>query len=309
MIRQAAGEPVLPDAPLRPQGAAIEVRIYAEVPHAQFRPSAGRLTEVTFPDSARVDTWVETGTEVTSFYDPMLAKIIVKAADRPAAIKALGAALEATTVAGIETNLDYLKAIAASDILASGAVATTALNSFAYAPDSIEVITPGAQSSVQELPGRIGLWHVGVPPSGPMDAASFRNANRLLGNHPDTAALELTMVGPTLRFLNATRIALAGAGMTLHLDGAQIEGAVIDVVEEMGGLNHGGFDLHDVDGSQGPLQARSGGDSATKTDHGRTLTADLHIIKAAADDKGQEAHQDLSLHIGAVGGFRFSVGF
>jgi urea carboxylase len=159
----------------------------------------------------------------------MLAKIIVKAADRPAAIKALRAALEATTVTGIETNLDYLKAITASDILESGEVTTTALNSVAYAPASIEVIAPGAQSSLQELPGRIGLWHVGVPPSGPMDAVSFRNANRLLGNDPDTAALELTMVGPTLRFLNATRIALTGASMTLDLDGAQIDGPVIDV--------------------------------------------------------------------------------
>jgi len=229
MIRQAAGEPVLPDTPLVPNGAAMEVRLYAEVPHAQFRPSAGRLTQVSFPPDARVDTWIETGSEVTSFYDPMLAKIIVTAADRPAAIKALAAALETTTVAGIETNLDYLKAIAASDILASGEVTTTALNGFVYAPDSIEVVAPGAQSSVQELPGRIGLWHVGVPPSGPMDAASFRNANRLLGNDPDTAALELTMTGPTLRFLNATRIAFAGARMTLTLDGEPIEGPVIEV--------------------------------------------------------------------------------
>lgn len=45
----------------------------------------------------------------------------------------------------------------------------------------VEVIAPGAQSSLQELPGRLGLWHVGVPPSGPMDDYSF-HANRLIGN-------------------------------------------------------------------------------------------------------------------------------
>lgn len=51
-----------------------------------------------------------------------------------------------------------------------------------FGPDVVEVIAPGAQSSLQELPGRLGLWHVGVPPSGPMDDYSFRHANRLIGN-------------------------------------------------------------------------------------------------------------------------------
>lgn len=222
MIRQAAGEEVIPDTPLTPNGAAMEVRLYAEMPHADFRPSAGLLTEVRFPETARVDTWIETGTEVTPYYDPMLAKVIVKADDRPAAIAALAQALEETSVAGIETNLGYLRAIAGSELLASGKVATTALRDFAYAPPGIEVLAPGAQSSLQELPGRIGLWHVGVPPSGPMDAASFRNANRLVGNHPDTAALELTVNGPSLRFLSAATVALSGAQMVMMLDGQRL---------------------------------------------------------------------------------------
>ncbi|SEM91346.1 urea carboxylase [Gemmobacter aquatilis] len=229
MIRLAAGDSPLPDAPLTPKGAAIEARLYAEMPHADFRPAAGRLTEVRFPATARIDGWIETGTEVTPFYDPMLAKVIVHAADRPAAIAALRAALADTAVCGIETNLGYLRAIAGSDLLASGDVATTALRDFAFAPDGIEVLAPGAQSSLQELPGRLGLWHVGVPPSGPMDTRSFRNANRLLGNPPDTAALELTLTGPTLRFLTATRIALTGAQMRLTLDGAPVTGPVLDV--------------------------------------------------------------------------------
>jgi urea carboxylase len=68
------------------------------------------------------------------------------------------------------------QAIAGSELLASGKVATTALRDFAFVPDIIEVFAPGAQSSLQELPGRLGLWHVGVPPSGPMDERSFRHA-------------------------------------------------------------------------------------------------------------------------------------
>ncbi|WEK06222.1 MAG: urea carboxylase [Candidatus Devosia phytovorans] len=223
MIRQAAGEnPIAKAGPLAPQAAAIEVRLYAEIPHANFRPSAGLLTEVKFPGHVRVDGWIETGTEVTSWYDPMLAKIIVTGADRQTAIANLRAALKATSVTGIETNLDYLRAIAASDLLASGKVATTALRDFAFIPDVVEVITPGAQSSLQELPGRLGLWHVGVPPSGPMDDYSFRHANRLVGNADVTAALELTVTGPTLRFHAPVTIALSGAHMPMTLDGVVV---------------------------------------------------------------------------------------
>ncbi|MFN7126709.1 MAG: urea carboxylase [Allorhizobium sp.] len=223
MIRQAAGEDVLTGRQnLVPRGAAIEARVYAEMPHAGFRPSAGLLTEVIFPEGVRVDGWVETGTEVTPFYDPMLAKVIVSGADRDTAIAALSSALEETSLAGIETNLEYLKAIAASDLFRSGDVATTALKDFAFVPDVVEVIAPGAQSSLQELPGRLGLWHVGVPPSGPMDERSFRHANRLVGNHDHTAALELTVSGPVLKFFSDTVIALAGAVMPMKLDGVEL---------------------------------------------------------------------------------------
>jgi urea carboxylase len=220
MVRQAAGEDVLHLAKdLKPAGAAIEVRIYAEMPHADFRPSAGLLTEVTFPKDARIDGWIEKGTEVTPFYDPMLAKIIVAAGDRTQAIEKLKQALAETSIVGIETNLDYLRAIAESKLLASGKVATTALRNFAFTPDIIEVMVPGAQSSIQELPGRLGLWHVGVPPSGPMDERSFKHANRLVGNADSVAALELTVSGPTLKFFADTRIALAGAAMPMTCEG------------------------------------------------------------------------------------------
>ncbi|MBB4227385.1 urea carboxylase [Rhizobium mongolense] len=232
MIRQAAGEDMLAsNAALIPSGAAIEARIYAEMPHAEFRPSAGLLTEVVFPKNVRVDGWIETGTEVSPYYDPMLAKVIVKAEDRPAAIAALGKALKESAISGIETNLEYLRAIAASQLLSSGDVATTALNDFAFVPEVVEVIAPGAQSSLQELPGRLGLWHVGVPPCGPMDERSFRHANRLVGNADEAAALELTVSGPVLKFLSDVRIALAGAHMPMTLDGASIQQGVAILVK------------------------------------------------------------------------------
>jgi urea carboxylase len=177
-----------------------------------------------FPPRRRVDQLGrKRATEVSPFYDPMLAKIIVTGADRRAgAIARLRTALAATRVYGIETNLDYLSAIAASDMLAQGRVATRALAEFPYRPHTVEVLAPGAQSSLQDWPGRLGYWDVGVPPSGPMDALAHRLANRLVGNPAEAAALEITLSGPTLRFNVAALIALAGADMGATLDGVPV---------------------------------------------------------------------------------------
>jgi len=218
MVRQAAGELPALTVP-EPKGASIQVRLYAEDPGKGFLPSSGRLTHVAFPPDARVDGWVESGTEVTPYYDPMLAKIIVTGQDRAEALTKLQAALAQTQVYGIETNLDYLAAIAGSEMLATGKVSTRALGDFPYQPATVDVLAPGAQSSLQDWPGRQGYWDVGVPPSGPMDALSHRLVNRLLGNPADAASLEITLTGPTLRFNAATVIALGGAEMEATLDG------------------------------------------------------------------------------------------
>ncbi|MEA2698075.1 MAG: urea carboxylase, partial [Myxococcales bacterium] len=93
------------------------------------------------------------------------------------------------------------------------------LDGFAYHPSTIEVLEPGTQTTVQDFPGRLGHWDVGVPPSGPMDDLSFRLGNRLVGNPPGAAALECTLVGPTLRFHAAAVVALTGADMGATLDG------------------------------------------------------------------------------------------
>jgi urea carboxylase len=217
MIRIAAGEPVvLERPPLR--GAAIEVRLYAEDPSRNFQPSPGTLTEVVFPTDARIDTWVATGTEVTPNYDPMLAKIIVHGTDRADALKRLRHALAATRISGIATNLDYLQAILASKSFGAGDVSTQFLATFDYEPATIEVVAPGTYTTVQDYPGRVGYWDIGVPPSGPMDDFAFRLANRIVGNHRSAAALECTIMGPTLKFHSDAVIALTGAPTPATLD-------------------------------------------------------------------------------------------
>jgi len=221
MIRLAAGERLELVAP--PScGAAIQVRLYAEDPARQFRPSSGLLTHARFPDWARVETWVGDGTVVSPFYDPLIAKLIVSGADRHAALAALQRALEATTLAGIETNLDYLRQLAADPLFAGGGMTTRALEGFAYAPRTVEVLVAGTQTTLQDYPGRTGYWHVGVPPSGPMDSLSFRLGNRALGNADTAVALELTVSGPTLKFNLDTVICLTGARMRAMLEGVPV---------------------------------------------------------------------------------------
>ena len=94
MVRLGSGDlPPLETIRPEPYGASIQVRIYAEDPAHGFRPSTGLLTEVLFPRNARCETWVENGTDVTPFYDPMLAKIIVRADNREQAVAHLSEAI------------------------------------------------------------------------------------------------------------------------------------------------------------------------------------------------------------------------
>jgi urea carboxylase len=221
MIEQAAGEFSLPMS-LISKNAAIEARLYAENPGANFAPSSGTIINFKAPKNLRIDTWVETGTTVSPFYDPMIAKFIATGATRAEAIANLRAGLQAAEIAGIETNADYLSEILALPDFTTGTMTTRTLAAFDYQPHQIAVLDPGAQSSVQSLPGRLGYWEVGIPPSGPMDDKNFRLANSIVGNDPDTAALEMTLTGPTLRFLCDATIALAGAQMEALLDDTQI---------------------------------------------------------------------------------------
>src|SRR5204863_9910183 len=121
-----------------------------------------------------------------------------------------------------ETNLDYLRSVVADTEFGAGGFTTNYLSRIAYRPLAFEVIEPGTQTTVQDYPGRLGYWHAGVPPSGPMDMLAFRLANRLAGNPEEAAALECTMSGPTLRFHSDATIALSGADMAPTLDGQHL---------------------------------------------------------------------------------------
>ncbi|MDB6050480.1 MAG: accA [Pseudomonas sp.] len=226
MVQLAAGDlpPLLElRAGLQANGHAIQARLYAEDPGRDFQPCPGLLTAVSFPaadgKSLRIDTWVEAGCEIPPFFDPMIAKLISWAPTRDQASAGLVQALADSRLYGVETNRDYLRQILVDAPFASGQPWTRCLEGLVYRADTFEVLSGGTQTSVQDYPGRLGYWAVGVPPSGPMDSRALRIGNRLLGNAEGTAALEITMSGPLLRFNTDAVVAITGAVIPVTLNG------------------------------------------------------------------------------------------
>jgi urea carboxylase len=226
MVELAAGTlpplDVLGKSPV-PRGHAVQARLYAEDPGRDFQPSPGLLTEVVFPEAdgnaLRIDTWVEAGCEIPPFFDPMVAKVIAWGPDRENARLALDKALAETRLYGVETNRGYLRQILEDAPFASGLPWTRCLEGLIYHSTGVEVLSAGTQTTVQDWPGRLGYWAVGVPPSGPMDDRALRLGNQLLGNPEGTAGLEITMAGPLLRFRTDAVVAVTGAELPILLDG------------------------------------------------------------------------------------------
>ena len=263
MLRLAQGDSPLDD-PITPSGHSIEARIYAEDPLRNHQPSAGLLTNVEFGDGVRVDTWISTGTQVSPNYDPMLAKVIATGADRTAAIAALTTALEQTRIDGIETNLPLLRAALRNEDFVAATHVTATLAEVAIDDPRLDVLRAGTMTTVQDWPGRIGAWQVGVPPSGPMDDRSFRLGNLALGNPESAPGLECTIEGPALRFARACTVCVTGAAAVVTVDGVAVAqwepvevpaGGVLDIGVAAGpGLRTyllvaGGIDVPDYLGS------------------------------------------------------------
>ncbi|WP_428240785.1 urea carboxylase [Gynuella sp.] len=304
MVRLAAGEDPELDrkrVALKPEGHAVQVRVYAEDPYKDFQPCAGLLSQVQWPaedaDAAvRIDSWVETGIDVSPYFDPMLAKIIVHQGERGAALVRLKAALDDCVLYGTETNLDYLKALVTDPVLLRGEVSTRYLNEFVYQPARIDVVSGGTQTTLQDFPGRQHYWNVGVPPSGPFDNFHFRLANRLLNNPESAAAMEITLQGPVLTFSFDTRVAICGARIDAKIDGRVIEqNQVVSIkagdtltlgrIKEHGARAYlavaGGFDCPDYLGSKSTFTLGQFGGH-----NGRAIqTGDvLHTLPAAHED-------------------------
>ncbi len=130
-IRVAAGEPLpLAQEPIARSGHAIEVRLYAEDPARGYLPGMGRIEcfEVDPAPGIRVETGVETGSEVSAYYDPMLAKVIARGATRELAAATLASSLEGLRVAGVPTNRESLAAVLRAPAFLAGDTTTAFLD-------------------------------------------------------------------------------------------------------------------------------------------------------------------------------------
>eukprot|EP01125_Pyxidicula_operculata_P021353 TRINITY_DN817_c0_g1_i2.p1 TRINITY_DN817_c0_g1~~TRINITY_DN817_c0_g1_i2.p1 ORF type:complete len:1126 (-),score=145.54 TRINITY_DN817_c0_g1_i2:515-3892(-) len=210
-----------------PNGHSIEARVYCENPYNNYLPTPGLLTQVTWLERtwARYDTWVKTGTVVTRFYDPLLCKVVVHGNDRNQAIDRLTEVLNGSIINGPVTNLEFLHQISTSNSFKMGDTTTKFLDSFNVHSRTIEIISPGISTSVQDVKGRYA-YSFGIPPSGAMDPLSLEVANKIVGNveNSSTAAgLEITIKGPRIHFHFDTVIAITGCEINAKIDGHSID--------------------------------------------------------------------------------------
>ncbi|MFJ4374387.1 urea carboxylase [Pseudomonas japonica] len=325
MIELAAGELAPLEqlaAGLEPRGHAIQARLYAEDPGKDFQPSPGLLTAVRFPaadgQALRIDTWVSAGCEIAPYFDPMIAKVIAWADDREQARQDLHRALGDSEIHGVESNRAYLRQILEDAPFVSGSPWTRCLEGLRYRAATVEVLSGGTQTSIQDYPGRLGYWAVGVPPSGPMDSRALRLGNLLLGNPEGAAALEVTMSGPSLRFNCDAVIAVTGASLPLSLDGQAIAmnrsvlvraGATLSL-GSIGGAGaraylcvRGGIQVPDYLGSKSTFMLGQFGGHA-----GRALRAGDVLHLATLDDATAGDDLPVQAELGAVRQIRVIYG-
>ncbi len=124
-LRVAFGEALpLSQDQLRINGHAIEARLYAEDPENDFLPATGRLERLDFPAWTRIESAVEAGDEVSVFYDPMIAKIIVHGKNRVEALARMREALVETRLRGLATNLGFLRRVVSDGDFAAAEIDT-----------------------------------------------------------------------------------------------------------------------------------------------------------------------------------------
>jgi len=221
---------------IAPRGHAIEVRLYAEDPSAGFLPATGTLARWEMPQGPgiRVDAGVTEGSEVSIYYDPMLAKLIVWGPDRDAAIARLTAALDDVHVAGVKTNLPFLRWLVRDEWFRAGRTTTRFLEErldpsrFAAAALPPDALAAAAALVLdQRPPFRIAA--VGVPVALLHDERAYRVTFDRDGvgwrAHGDLeGSLEIARSGDALEVRHGeARLAVRGCvdddGVTLALEG------------------------------------------------------------------------------------------
>ncbi len=230
-LRVAAGEALpLRQDELAIDGHAFEARLYAEDVPKGFLPATGRLSHLRFPEGARADTGVRAGDEISPWYDPMIAKIIVHGATRAVALRKLDAALAGCQVAGSVTNLAFLRALAGHAGFAAGDVDTGLIER------DLETLAapPAACSRTQALAamGALGLTGAAGPVEGFTLWAPLRRSVTLsAGGEEIAAAVEVLPRGAARVTLGKTVHEVARDGAGWRVDGAPVAAEVVALEE------------------------------------------------------------------------------
>ncbi|SHJ73958.1 propionyl-CoA carboxylase alpha chain [Aureimonas altamirensis DSM 21988] len=217
MIRIAAGEPLRHgQSDITAEGWAMEARIYAEDPYRNFLPSIGRLTRyrppregVTGGVTVRNDTGVTEGSEISMYYDPMIAKLCTHAATRAAAIDGLAEALDGFELEGIGHNLPFLSAVTRRERFRTGAL-TTGFIAEEF-PEGFTGVEP-TQAEARRLAAIAGLVRS-------RETARAARITGTIAHHAATAETDLVVtfgdwrfhlsIGETIRFEEGPDIAIA----------------------------------------------------------------------------------------------------
>jgi len=269
------------------RGAAIEVRLYAEDPYNKFLPQAGRILRWSPPqgDGIRVDDGIVTGSEISAFYDPMLAKIIAYGADREEARRRLIRALENTVVFGVITNRDFLLDLLRDEVFATGG-ATTALIGDRFGEEIKTTVTPPILVSLaaallvheggRDVHPLFRNWRsTGVVETPLRLNEGSRKLNLLVSYHGDDYQISGTDGLPAIRLLNVAdgRAQFESDGVIAWADYCVDAGTIY--------LNHAGRNVSFEDATYAPAAtSRAGSDGIVRA----PMSGKIVAVSVAAGD-------------------------
>ena len=200
---------------LRPEltGHAVEVRLYAEDPRT-FLPQAGRLERLRLPAGIRVDAGVEEGDEIGTSYDPMIAKLVAHAPTRDEALDRLAAALRETEVAGVTTNLPFLRWLVSHPLVRAGATTT------AFLTENPPLSEPPARAPE---PAWRGAWRLNLPGPAPRPAPDVDATAAERGPAAEQSTVTAPMPGTVIKVLVAPGDRVAARATLVVLEAMKME--------------------------------------------------------------------------------------
>ena len=187
-LRIAAGEPLATDC-YKVDGHAVEVRVYAEDPRT-FLPQTGRVERLSLPVGVRVDAGVDEGDEIGLAYDPMIAKLIARGRNREEALEILAGALAETEVAGVTTNLPFLRWLVAHPIVRAGEATTAFLTEHPPLSPAPLLVTPSPWNRP---------WRLNLPPPPPAAPPSVEATRAAPGPASGESGVIAPMPGTVIR--------------------------------------------------------------------------------------------------------------